>query len=208
MYCYKQNEGYELKKMTTMIKEDTTGMADGEEKRVRRWLRVSVVVDASASGGVKRFRKFFWIPDGVVSDEIKTKFSEEESVLRIFMPKSVKGVSGVGVEEVKEEEMGSGRDGKTAPAPDKVAEEVREASGETIQGKEEGNLEGYIGHAPLIIPEQEHDRMESLKLHHSEEVEVIETNDGGKGGSKLKLMRPCLFAGSAILLSLLLVIRF
>jgi len=59
---------------------------------------------------IKGFRKKFKIPNGVVLDKIKAKYYEEEGVLRIVMPKTeiAKGVmSGVGIEEVKEEEGAS-----------------------------------------------------------------------------------------------------
>lgn len=55
---------------------------------------------------LKGFRKKFKIPNGVVLNKIKAKYNEEEGVLTILMPKMeiTKGVlSGVGIEEVKEE---------------------------------------------------------------------------------------------------------
>jgi len=55
---------------------------------------------------VKVFRKVFKIPDGVVLDLIKAEFKEEGSILTIIMPKQEKGIRGVGIEEVKEEEVG------------------------------------------------------------------------------------------------------
>ncbi|RVX13189.1 hypothetical protein CK203_018027 [Vitis vinifera] len=152
-------EGYEVQKIGTLIKEDTIQIAAGGEKAVRRWMKVSVVVEPVT--GVKKLRKHFWIPDGVVSNKIKTKFNEEESVLSILMPKSVRGVSGVGVEEVKEEEIGRWGNRRTGPVADKVpetenprkneqemeqgkkdvpqheSEEVKEASGVTIKHPEE-----------------------------------------------------------------------
>ena len=234
-----------------MIKED------GGEKRARGWLRVSVVLEPTS--GVKRFRKFFCIPDGVVSDEIKTIFIEEESVLRIFMPKSVKGVSGVGVEEVKEEEIGSGWHKRAVPKTENPRNKEQQEL--EIPAKEDADLqakfEEYIAHEQ-IKSEQERDRTESLKPDdHPHEVQVMvgnevpadingvehdrteslkpkevqimgggnevpadingvepskEKHDGGKGSSvpsrKYSLIRPCLFAGFAILLSVVLVIRF
>ncbi|KAM7253124.1 hypothetical protein ACFE04_025742 [Oxalis oulophora] len=55
--------------------------------------------------GVREFEKTFWIPDGVILDKIKARFNEEESRLRITMPKSVEGIIGVQVEEVKQESV-------------------------------------------------------------------------------------------------------
>ena len=59
---------------------------------------------------IRGFRKVFKIPEGVVLDQIKAKFNEEESSLTIVMPKLEKGTHGVGIEEVQEEEVE--RDGK------------------------------------------------------------------------------------------------
>ncbi|XP_054785541.1 uncharacterized protein LOC129292060 isoform X2 [Prosopis cineraria] len=55
-------------------------------------------------GEILGFRKVFKIPNGVVSDQIKAKYSEEESALKICMPKLVKGISGAQIEAVKEQE--------------------------------------------------------------------------------------------------------
>ncbi|RVW48969.1 hypothetical protein CK203_095647 [Vitis vinifera] len=130
-------EGYEVQKIGTLIKEDTIQIAAGGEKAVRRWMKVSVVVEPVT--GVKKLRKHFWIPDGVVSNKIKTKFNEEESVLSILMPKSVRGVSGVGVEEVKEEEIGRWGNRRTGPVADKVpeTENPRKNEQEMEQGKKD-----------------------------------------------------------------------
>ncbi|KAF4384115.1 hypothetical protein F8388_001353 [Cannabis sativa] len=54
---------------------------------------------------LKGFIKVFRIPDGVILDRIKAKFNNQESVLTIVIPKSSKGIRGVGIEEVKEEEV-------------------------------------------------------------------------------------------------------
>lgn len=53
---------------------------------------------------IKGFRKKFRIPDGVVLDRVKAKYNEEDAVLTVVMPKKVKGMCGIGIEEVKEEE--------------------------------------------------------------------------------------------------------
>ena len=84
---------------------------------------------------VRRFRKVFRIPDGVVLDGINASFNEEESVLKILMPKSVKGISGVKMEEVKEE----GIDGRSYERTRVVADEVPETENPRETLKEEIN---------------------------------------------------------------------
>ncbi|RVW48970.1 hypothetical protein CK203_095644 [Vitis vinifera] len=68
----------------------------------------------------------------------QAKFNEKESVLWIFMPKSITEVSGVGVgvEEVKEEEIGRRSDRRTPPVLVKVPE--REIPGKNEQEMKEG----------------------------------------------------------------------
>ena len=52
---------------------------------------------------LRSFRKAFRIPDGVVLDKIKARFNYEESTLTIILPKLVKGIRDVELEEVKGE---------------------------------------------------------------------------------------------------------
>lgn len=83
---------------------------------------------------IRGFRKVFKIPEGVVLDQIKAKFNEEESSLTIVMPKLKKGTHGVGIEEVQEEEVE--RDGKGKLEMEQVvANEVfqKDCVGEKIQ---------------------------------------------------------------------------
>ena len=152
-----------MQKIGTLIKEDTIQIAVSGEKVGSTSLQPFRRMAFRATPQVTKFRKVFWIPDGVVLDQIKAKFNEKESVLWIFMPKSVTEVSGVGVgvEEVKEEEIGRWGNRRTGPVADKVpetenprkneqemeqgkkdvpqheSEEVKEASGVTIKHPEE-----------------------------------------------------------------------
>ncbi|XP_068659774.1 uncharacterized protein [Aristolochia californica] len=52
------------------------------------------------------FRKVFRIPESVILDEIKAWFDDEETSLTIFMPKSIKEIQGIQIEEVKEAQVG------------------------------------------------------------------------------------------------------
>ncbi|XP_021903523.1 probable serine/threonine-protein kinase kinX [Carica papaya] len=53
---------------------------------------------------LRAFRKVFRIPCMVNLDRIKAKFNEEESTMNITMPKKVKGISGLKIEEESNEE--------------------------------------------------------------------------------------------------------
>lgn len=118
---------------------------------------------------MRGFRKAFKIPDGVILDEIKAGFNQDESMLTITMKKATKGIKGVEVEEVKEEtvirenseslqvEADKESSGKQASAEDKIGArktsvfeekdklaEPSDTSSPTIQGNvasEEGGFD-------------------------------------------------------------------
>ncbi|KAL5843739.1 hypothetical protein ACOSQ4_009697 [Xanthoceras sorbifolium] len=71
---------------------------------------------------MRTFRKIFRIPEDVILDKIKAKFNDVTSTLTIRMPKLVKGISGVGIEEVEEEEVDRRRLEPTETVVEKVPE--------------------------------------------------------------------------------------
>ena len=81
------------------------------------------------------FNKVFKIPDGVNLDGIKAKYDEEEWTLNIFMPKLVKGICGVRIEEIKEESE-RGRSELEKSEADQILGIVGEAS---QKGSKESN---------------------------------------------------------------------
>ncbi|XP_022143634.1 uncharacterized protein LOC111013495 [Momordica charantia] len=80
----------------------------------------------------RRFKKIFRIPDGVVLDEIKATYNDEESILKIVMPKLVDGILGVGIEEVKEQDVGE----DALESQDSEAEEIPEVTEGFETGRE------------------------------------------------------------------------
>ncbi|BBH08900.1 HSP20-like chaperones superfamily protein [Prunus dulcis] len=108
------------------INEDGTHIAISGKKPVQekvmiRWIMHKKEVE------IRSFRKVFRIPDGVVLDRIKAKFKEHESTLTIVMPKSEKGIRGVGIEEVKDDGVDKGLESQQMAQP--AAEEVPEKNG-------------------------------------------------------------------------------
>ncbi|KAF4375579.1 hypothetical protein G4B88_022226 [Cannabis sativa] len=89
--------------LTAHLKEGTEISISGE--RPVRELVMSGWMMQKKEVELKGFIKVFRIPDGVILDRIKAKFNNQESVLTIVIPKSSKGIRGVGIEEVKEEEV-------------------------------------------------------------------------------------------------------
>ncbi|KAB2635262.1 hypothetical protein D8674_025796 [Pyrus ussuriensis x Pyrus communis] len=127
-------KGYRKERVCIDINEDGTQIGISGEKPVQEkvmsgWIMHKKEVE------MRGFRKVFRIPDGVVLDRIKAKFNVHESSLTIVMPKSVKGSRGVGIEEVKEDEVDTGKRQLTQPP---TAEEVPEKDG--FRGKIEGEI--------------------------------------------------------------------
>ncbi|KAJ9675567.1 hypothetical protein PVL29_024475 [Vitis rotundifolia] len=114
-------KGYTREKLKIDINKGGTQIAISGEKVITQVMTVGWIVH-KREAEVRRFRKVFRIPDGVVLDGINASFNEKESVLKILMPKSVKGISGVRMEEVNEEDIDGGSHGRTRVVADKVPE--------------------------------------------------------------------------------------
>ncbi|KAF5467746.1 hypothetical protein F2P56_011966 [Juglans regia] len=97
--------GFKKENINIKISEDGTQITVHAEKPVQQTVMIGRMVHKEWTE-LKVFRKVFKIPDGVVLDLIKAGFKEEGSILTIIMPKQEKGIHGVGVEEVMEEEVG------------------------------------------------------------------------------------------------------
>ncbi|XP_028763864.1 microtubule-associated protein futsch isoform X2 [Neltuma alba] len=101
--CYLK--GYERNSFQIKISEDGKEISISGEKPIQEMLMMGRVI-LKKNVEVVGFRKAFKIPSGVVLDRIKAKFDEDESLLKIVMPKLVKGICGVQIEEVKQEGFG------------------------------------------------------------------------------------------------------
>ncbi|KAI4352982.1 hypothetical protein L6164_007183 [Bauhinia variegata] len=99
--------GYKRENIDIKINEDGSEISISGEKPVQEKLMLGWIM-LKKEVEIKGFRKVFKIPHGVILDRIKAKYNQEESVFKIVMPKLVKGISGVRIEEVKEE-GGTGR---------------------------------------------------------------------------------------------------
>lgn len=96
--------GFVREQIGININEDGTQIAISGEKPVQEIVMSGWMVHKKEVE-FKGFIKVFRIPNDVVLDRIKAKFDKEESVLKIIMPKSVKGIQGIQIEELKEEEV-------------------------------------------------------------------------------------------------------
>ncbi|MCI20445.1 heat-shock protein, partial [Trifolium medium] len=100
------------------------------------WVMQRKVVD------VKGFNKVFKIPYGVNLDKIKANYNEEEWMLNIVMPKLVKGVFGLKIEEIKEQEFDKGRIEQGKSDFDHVSSSVGETSQKGSKEFEFQHMEG------------------------------------------------------------------
>ncbi|XP_027149792.1 cilia- and flagella-associated protein 251 [Coffea eugenioides] len=90
---------------------------------------------------IRRFRKAFKIPDGVILDKIKAKYNEDECILTISMPKKDKGIRGFNIEEVQEQELAREGSETLEIVPDEVPKQENEMQ-EKDQGAEAEHAEG------------------------------------------------------------------
>lgn len=126
---------------------------------------------------LRGFIKVFQIPEGVVLDKIKAKFNDQESNLKIYMPKLVKGIRGVRVEEVKETEMDKGQPEIAGTSSNQVPQTFEEGS-EMQRTKTEEEVTGQdVKEGESIRKDIRENKIQSMQ-----EIERKESDDdhGGK----------------------------
>lgn len=139
------NAGFRKENIDIRINEDgskieVSGKGAVQEMVLSGWIMRKKDVE------LKAFDKVFRIPDRIILDGIKAKFNDDESKLTIVMPKSEKGMRGMNIEEVKEEEFDgvirnaaeeppevANRDSETEEIEPVVQEEIERREPETQQ---------------------------------------------------------------------------
>ncbi|XP_047161812.1 uncharacterized protein LOC124831777 [Vigna umbellata] len=130
-------KGFKKNNINIKISEDGSKISVSGEKPVQNilmmgWLMHRKEVDVAG------FNKVFKIPDGVKLDGIKAKYDEEEWIMNIVMPKLVKGICGVKIEEIKEEKS----DGRRSEQEKIEGDHIPSAVGETSQkGSKESEVQ-------------------------------------------------------------------
>ncbi|KAF7812829.1 microtubule-associated protein futsch isoform X3 [Senna tora] len=92
-------KGYKRKNIEIKISEDGKEISISGEKPIQEMLMIGWVMMKNQVE-ILGFKKVFKIPNGVVLDWIKAKYNEDESILKIVMPKVMKRIYGVQIEEV------------------------------------------------------------------------------------------------------------
>lgn len=116
------NAGIRKENIDIDINKDGNRITISRQNPVQEMVSMGWIIQKQ-EGIVRDFEKSFRIPDGVKLDRIKAKFNHETSVLTIRMPKQVKGITGVRIEEVEEEGM------DRVEQTDNVVNEVPETEG-------------------------------------------------------------------------------
>ncbi|XP_073033193.1 uncharacterized protein [Primulina eburnea] len=93
--------GYKRGDIKIDINEAGTFISVSGERQVKERVMVGWKVYKKDTE-TKAFKKAFKIPATVNLDKIKAKYNDDESTLTISIPKKVKGIQGIAVEEVKE----------------------------------------------------------------------------------------------------------
>ncbi|MED6170236.1 hypothetical protein PIB30_028862 [Stylosanthes scabra] len=123
-------KGYKKENIEINISEDGSEISVSGEKEVEE---MHMMMPFKKEIKIKGFRKKFRIPGEIELDRIKANYNEEEAFLRIVMPKRVKGMFGVGIEEVKEQENVHTKPPEPEPEPEaqeNVPEKVPDKSEE------------------------------------------------------------------------------
>ncbi|KAL5714924.1 hypothetical protein ACHQM5_016823 [Ranunculus cassubicifolius] len=114
-------KGFKRDRIKIDISKDKTEITISGDKHVQETVMKKWMMQKKETE-IKGFKKAFPIPDGVLVDKIKAKFNKEESILSISMPKSVSGIQGKEVEEVKQEKTKGESSGITPSLPVETAE--------------------------------------------------------------------------------------
>lgn len=157
-------------------KIEISGMKPVQEMVLRGWIMHKKDVEFRA------FRRVFRIPDMVDLDRIKAKYNEEESTFRITMPKRIRGIFGIEIEELKEED-------ELLPQEKAVEEELPKEEEIAKKDEEEPPKEEEItkNHEEEPPKEEEITKKEEQELMKEEEVvkkdeEVQERRESGEIG--------------------------
>ncbi|XP_052189162.1 uncharacterized protein LOC127799289 [Diospyros lotus] len=214
-------KGYRREWIKIEINEDGSRIVISGEKPVQEMVMVGWMMYKKEME-MRGFKKGFKIPDGVILDDIKARFDEEESTLTVSMPKLVKGIRGEGVEEeVIENEAAENNVEEVAgeKVHDSKDEEVEEESEAELEERECGQEKEMPSSPPLVEKAQvveDHDIADQIDAsRHEQERQQLqgkdETQKERRNGDQAsqprerisKKFRVPIVAGSAILVSVI-----
>jgi len=173
------NIGYKRNCIDIKISKDGSNISISGEKPIQEmvmmgWVMQRKVVD------VKGFNKVFKIPYGVNLDKIKGNYNEEEWILNILMPKLVKGICGLKIEEVKEQEFDK-RSELEKSEIDHVSSSVGETSQKGSKDSEFQHMEGSENNIEKMLDDNKKEiNEESIQKEFGESKLRSEDGNGEK----------------------------
>ncbi|RHN51731.1 putative alpha crystallin/Hsp20 domain-containing protein [Medicago truncatula] len=135
------NIGYKRISIDIKISKDGSKISISGEKPIQEMIMMGWVMQRKVVD-IKGFNKVFKIPYGVNLDKIKGNYNEEEWILNIYMPKIVKGICGLKIEEVKEQEFDKRRSELEKREIDHVSSSVGETSQKESKDSEFQHMKG------------------------------------------------------------------
>ncbi|PSS19496.1 HSP20-like chaperone protein [Actinidia chinensis var. chinensis] len=173
-------KGYKREFIKIEINEDGTRIAVSCEKPVEEIVMVGWKVYKKETE-MRGFKKAFKIPHGVILDKIKAKLDEEECILTISMPKSMKGMVGICVEEVKDDQGVEKWVGESSEKEEEGGS--MEASQENTTGEEVENEERIESSMLKEVEDQDQEEKEEIQRKENgvevkEEVEEVKDDQG------------------------------
>ncbi|XP_065882238.1 uncharacterized protein [Euphorbia lathyris] len=181
-------KGFKRENIDIHINEDGNRITISGKRAVQEMVLSGSWIMHTKDIELRTFSKVFQIPDGIILDKIKAKFNDEQSSLTVIMPKSVKGMLGLQIQEIEQES----KTDEIEQAVEKEFERICENDEETSQAKDE---------MPQELQNDDEDKQVD-----EEELIAVERQRKSRGS---KLCPPFVVAGSAILVSLVvLVITF
>lgn len=171
-------KGFRKENTDIKINEDGDRISISGKKPVQEMVLIGWIMHKKEVE-LRSFRKAFRIPDGVVLDKIKARFNDEESTLTIILPKLVKGILDVELEEVKGEEVDKGRGEATQAVADKAPEgESREPELKRVEQSDQALQNKRVveqkADAAEIVPERVVDTTLQKKLESKDQSELEE----------------------------------
>ncbi|KAJ4966954.1 hypothetical protein NE237_018803 [Protea cynaroides] len=224
-----QLKGFKRERIKIVINEDGTQIVICGEKPIQEMIMEKWIM-YKKEAEIRGFCKVFWIPNGVNLDRIKANFNEEDSILTIVMPKKTRGIRGVEIEEVKQEYL---NDVQEEIQPETGGEPDEEGFAESEEVKQEEHLNDERSETTPILANEDpkiDDVQEELQpdieeqqdeegFAESEEVDKEESpktetkktfcdrsTQTEKWPSRKPPLCPSFFAGSAFLVSLLVLV--
>nr|XP_027093302.1 uncharacterized protein LOC113713712 [Coffea arabica] len=173
-------KGHRKQNIKIEINEDGTRIIISGEMEIQETVMVEWRLYRKETE-IRRFRKAFKIPDGVILDKIKAKYNADECILTISMPKKDKGIRGFDIEEVQEQELAREGSETLEIVPDEVPkqedemqEKDQEAEAEHAEGS--GLAEEEYSEVPEIATSEE-PKEAGFDVAPPEETQAAEVHD-------------------------------